>query len=151
MLDLGRTFLYVVEREPSAPAIVEGDSPLTYAGWLDRVLRVVAGLDAIGLRRGDHLVTILQNRPEAATLHWACQLAGVAVTPVNWRARPAELDYVLEDAGARAVCFEPVSAPAVADAPHARAVHALGSDQTVAVYLLQLDSSTNNTAEGTCR
>ena len=122
MLDLGRTLLYVVEREPAATAIADGDSMLAYAGWLDRVLRVVAGLDAIGLRRGDHLVTILQNRLEAATLHWACQLAGVAITPVNWRAKPAELDYVLGDAGARALCFEPVSADAAANAPHARAI-----------------------------
>ena len=122
MLDLGRTLLYVVEREPSATATADGDSSLAYADWLDRVLRAVAGLDAIGLRRGDHLVTILRNHLEAATLHWACQLAGVVITPVNWRATPAELDYVLGDAGARAVCFEPVSADAVANAPHARAI-----------------------------
>ena len=122
MLDLGRTLLYVVEREPSATAVIDGDAAFTYAGWLDRVLRAVAGLDAIGLRHGDHFVTVLRNRIEAAALHWACQLAGVVITPVNWRAKPGELDYVLGDAGARAVCFEPVSADAVANAPHARAI-----------------------------
>ena len=122
MLDLGRTLLYVAEREPCAIAIIDGDTALTYADWLDRILRTVSGLDAIGLRGGDHLVTILQNRLEAATLHWACQLAGVVITPVNWRAKHEELDYVLDDAGARAVCFEPVSADAVANAPHARAI-----------------------------
>ena len=122
MLDLGRTLLYVTEREPSAIAVIDGETTLTYGAWLDRTLRTVAGLDALGLGRGDHLVTILQNRLEAATLHWACQLAGVAITPVNWRAKPEELDYVLDDAGARAVCFEPVSADAVANASHAREI-----------------------------
>ena len=120
MLDLGRTLLYITEREPAAAAIIDGDTTLTYDEWLERTLRTVAGLDAIGLRRGEHLVTILRNRIEAATLHWACQLAGVAITPVNWRAKPEELDYVLDDARARAVCFEPVSADTVARAPHAR-------------------------------
>ncbi len=120
MLDLGRTLLYVVEREPSATAIIDGETTLTYREWLECARRAVAGLDAIGLRRGDHLVTVLQNRLEAATLHWACQLAGVVITPVNWRAKPEELDYVLDDAGALAVCFEPVSADAVANASHAR-------------------------------
>ena len=122
MLDLGRTLLYATEREPSATAIIGGKTTLTYGEWLERTLRTVAGLDAIGLRHGDHLVTILQNRLEAATLHWACQIAGVVITPVNWRAKPEELDYVLDDAGARAVCFEPVSADAVANASHARAI-----------------------------
>ena len=122
MLDLGRTLLYVTEREPSAIAVIDGETTLTYGAWLDRTLRTVAGLDALGLGRGDHLVTILQNRLEAATLHWACQLAGVAITPVNWRAKPEELDYVLDDAGARAVCFEPVSADTAANAPHARQI-----------------------------
>ena len=122
MLDLGRTLLYVVERDPSAIAVVDGDTTLTYGAWLDRTLQTVAGLDVLGVRFGDHLVTILQNRLEAATLHWACQIAGVAITPVNWRAKPEELDYVLGDAEARAVCFEPVSADAVANASQARGI-----------------------------
>ena len=122
MLDLGRTLLYVTEREPDATAVIDGDVTLTYGDWLERTLRTVAGLDAIGLRHGDHLVAILQNRLEAATLHWACQLAGVVITPVNWRAKPEELDYVLGDADARAVCFEPVAADAVASASHARGI-----------------------------
>ena len=120
MLDLGRTLLYAAERDPSATAIIDGDLTLAYGDWLERTLRAVAGLDAIGLRLGDHLVTILRNRLEAATLHWACQLAGVVITPVNWRAKPEALDYVLGDASARAVCFEPISAEAVGNAPHAR-------------------------------
>ena len=122
MLDLGRTLLYVAEREPCATAVIDGDVTLTYAAWVERTLRTVAGLDALGLGLGDHLVSILQNRLEAATLHWACQVAGVTITPVNWRAKPEELDYVLGDAGARAVCFEPVSAEAVANASHAGAI-----------------------------
>ena len=122
MLDLGRTLLHVTEREPAAIAVIDGDTALTYGDWIELTLRTVAGLDAVGLRHGDHLITILQNRIEAATLHWACQIAGVVITPVNWRAKPEELDYVLGDAGARAVCFEPVSADAVANASHARAI-----------------------------
>ena len=130
MLDLGRSLLYVVERDPRATAIIDGDTTLTYHEWLEYVLRAVAGLDTLGLERGDHLVTILQNRLEAATLHWACQLAGVVITPVNWRAKPEEVDYVLGDAGARAVCFEPVSAEAVAGAPRARAIPRIAVSST---------------------
>ena len=36
-------------------------------------------------RNGDHLLAVLQNRWEMATLHWACQFAGIVITPLNWR------------------------------------------------------------------
>ncbi|MBV8166529.1 MAG: AMP-binding protein, partial [Alphaproteobacteria bacterium] len=119
MLDLGRSLLASVERSPGALAIVDGDVRLDYAAWLGRVLRLVGALDALGLRPGDHLVTALQNRWEAASLHWACQLAGVIITPVNWRAKPDELDYCLADAEARALVFQDVSAEAVLGAAQA--------------------------------
>ena len=40
---------------------------------------------------------LLQNRWEAATLHWACQFAGIIITPLNWRAKADELDYCLDE------------------------------------------------------
>ena len=112
MSSLGRAFLAAAARDPAACAIVDGDRRLTYADWLHRIGRAVAGLDALGLRPGDHLVTVLRNRLEAATLHWACQFAGVVITPVNWRATGDELGHVLDDADARALVHEPASAGA---------------------------------------
>ncbi|MGZ5198677.1 MAG: AMP-binding protein [Telluria sp.] len=114
MLDLGRTFLQSVERSPHAPAVVDGAQRLTYAQWYERIQRVAAGLANLGLSRGDHLVVVLQNRIEMATLHWACQFLGVIVTPLNWRAKGDEVDYCVTDSQARAIVFEPVSEPAVA-------------------------------------
>ncbi|MBT6590671.1 MAG: AMP-binding protein, partial [Rhodospirillaceae bacterium] len=52
----------------------------------------------------------LQNRYEAATLHMAAQIAGLVITPLNWRASAEELDYVLNDAGAKAIVFEDATA-----------------------------------------
>src|SRR5437868_11912039 len=103
MLDLGTSFLASVARDPGALAIVDGDVRLTYAQWYARISSVVAGLDALGLKAGDHLVTVLTNRWEAATLHWACQFAGIVITPVNWRATASDLDFFCEDAEAKAL------------------------------------------------
>jgi 2-furoate---CoA ligase len=113
MLDLGSSFLASVARDPQALAIVDGDLRLTYADWYQRISALVAGFDRLGLKRGDHLVTVLQNRWEAATLHWACQFAGIIITPLNWRSTADELDFCLADADARAIAYEPVSAEAV--------------------------------------
>jgi 2-furoate---CoA ligase len=126
MFDLGTSFLASVERDPGALAVVDGDVRLTYAQWLDRIAAVADGLAALGLKHGDHLVTVLQNRWEAATLHWACQFAGIVMTPVNWRATPDELDFVLENAEARALAFEPVAQAAVAASALAQRLPRIG-------------------------
>src|SRR5262245_14862519 len=113
MLDLGTSFIASVARDPEALAVVDCDLRLTYRAWYARISALVAGFDALGLEPGDHLVTLLQNRWETATIHWACQLAGIIITPLNWRATADELDFCLEDAEAKAVVYEAVSAEAV--------------------------------------
>jgi 2-furoate---CoA ligase len=114
MLDLGASFVASVARDPHALAVVDDGVRLTYAEWYRRISSVVASFDRIGLKAGDHIVTVLQNCEAAATLHWACQLAGIVITPVNWRAKNDELDFCIENSESRAVVYQDVSAQAVA-------------------------------------
>ncbi|QEZ48898.1 AMP-binding protein [Cupriavidus oxalaticus] len=135
MLDLGRTFLQSVERSPHALAIVDGDLGLTYLQWHERILRVAAGLEAQGLRRGQRILAVLQNRWEMATLHWACQFTGVVMVPLNWRAKADEIDYCIGDAEIRALVYEPVSAEAVAASAAAQAMPRIGLDNVAGATL----------------
>jgi 2-furoate---CoA ligase len=114
MLDLGLSFLGSVARDPDALAIADGELRLTYTQWYRQISALVKGFDDLGLKAGDHLVTVLQNRIEAATLHWACQFAGIVITPVNWRSTASELDFYVDNAEAKAVVYEDASAAAVA-------------------------------------
>jgi 2-furoate---CoA ligase len=125
MLDLGTSLLASVERDPEALAIVDGATRFTYRAWYARISSLVLGLDALGLKAGDHIVTALQNRWEAATLHWACQLAGLIVTPLNWRATTEDIAYCVADSAAVALVYEAASAPAVTKLPTAEAPHRL--------------------------
>ncbi|CAN7501074.1 AMP-binding protein [Bosea sp. LjRoot9] len=113
MFDLGTSFMASVARDPDALAIVDADVRLSYAQWLARISSLVAAFDGMGLKPGEHLVTVLQNRWEAATLHWACQFAGLTIVPINWRAKADEIDFVIENCGARAIAFEAVAGPAI--------------------------------------
>jgi 2-furoate---CoA ligase len=122
MLDLGTSFVASVARDPNAPAIVDEGVRLTYAQWYARISSLVASFDRIGLKPGDHLVTVLQNCEAAATLHWACQLAGIVITPLNWRASAEELEYCIGDSEARAIVYQDVSAPAVEESKRAAAL-----------------------------
>jgi 2-furoate---CoA ligase len=120
MLDLGTSFVASVARDPDALAIVDGFERLSYRAWYRRISALVAAFDDLGLKPGDHLVTVLQNNWQAATIHWACQFAGIIVTPVNWRAKDDEIDFYLENAEARAIAYQDVSAPALAAAKRAK-------------------------------
>ena len=119
MLDLGTSFVASVARDPDALAIVDGPLRQSYREWYGKISSLVAAFDNIGLKPGDHLVTVLQNNWQAATIHWACQFAGIIVTPVNWRAKGDEIDFYIENAEARAVAYQDVSAAAVARAKRA--------------------------------
>jgi 2-furoate---CoA ligase len=122
MLDLGTSFVASVARDPHALAIVDGDIRLTYRDWYARISSFVAALDELGLQPGDRIVTLLQNRWEAATVHWACQFAGVVITPLNWRSVADEIDYCVENAEAKALVYEGVAHDAVHASKGAQAI-----------------------------
>lgn len=122
MFDLGRSFLAAVERRPQAIAISDGKLKKTYETWFDDIQRASHGLEQLGLTKGDHLVTVMQNRWEMATLHWACQFSGIIMTPLNWRCTAEDLSWCLGDAEARALVHDDsagaaVNACAIADLP----------------------------------
>jgi 2-furoate---CoA ligase len=122
-MDLGTALAVSVLRQPHAEAIVDGDRRSTYAQWYGEIRAVAGGLRAMGLAPGDHLVVVMRNRHEMATLYWACQLLGVIFTPVSWRAAPEEIRDCLEDAEAAAHAFDGAAGDA---APQAAAT--LGLD-----------------------
>ncbi|NRB56229.1 4-chlorobenzoate--CoA ligase [Salinicola sp. MH3R3-1] len=137
MFDLGRSFLATVERRPRSIAITDGEFRRSYAEWLEDIQSVARGLEALGLGRGDHLIVVMQNRWQMATLHWACQFAGIIVTPINWRSTDRDVRYCLEDAEARGVAFDAAGAEAVLACEEAYAISRIavggcGDDAAVA-------------------
>jgi long-chain acyl-CoA synthetase len=87
---------------PDKPAVVMAGSgeTLTYAQLEDRSTRLAAHLRGLGLRRGDVVALLTDNRPQASEVYWACQRAGLYVTAVNWHLTPAEATYIVDDCGA---------------------------------------------------
>ncbi len=112
-MTLARMMRASVARDPGAIAIVEGDRRISYSDWQDEIERVAGGLSNLGLQESDHLVAVLSNRLETATLFWACQMIGAVFTPFNWRATAADIAFVLEDAEAKLVVYEDRSANAL--------------------------------------
>ena len=73
----------------------------TWAQAWDDVRRFAGALQAEGVTRGDRIAFLDKNNPAILTATQACCLLGSANAIVNWRLAGDELDYVINDAGAR--------------------------------------------------
>jgi 2-furoate---CoA ligase len=147
MLDLGTGFLASATRDPDALALVDGEVRLRYGEWLSKTSSLVAAFDRIGLRAGDHLLTALQNTWQAATVHWACQLAGLIITPVNWRVTADELDFCIENSESRALIYQDVSESAVAASKRASSLIVMRAGCKPADGELSLDAFCDEPAD----
>lgn len=68
-----------------------------------RGARLAGGLAALGLREGDVVAVLLRNDPTYADIIQACRIGGFVYCPVNWHFASAEIGFLLQDSGARAL------------------------------------------------
>jgi acyl-CoA synthetase (AMP-forming)/AMP-acid ligase II len=73
-------------KEPERPAVIMGaaGTVLTYAELEARSNQVAWLARCYGLRPGDGLAVIMENRPEMFDLAWGAQRSGLQFTAVNW-------------------------------------------------------------------
>jgi long-chain acyl-CoA synthetase len=91
-----------VDRVPAAEAVVElGGERVTYRDLWDRAARVAGGLKASGIERGDRVAIQFGNGLDWVLAFFGAQMRGAIVVPVNTRFAAPEIDYVLQDSGAR--------------------------------------------------
>jgi acyl-CoA synthetase (AMP-forming)/AMP-acid ligase II len=88
--------------QPDKPALVCGDTALTYAQFVAQVERVAQAWLRQGLQPGDRIALHMRNSIELAACYYACFAAGFVAVPVNTRLTPEEIAYVLEHSGAKA-------------------------------------------------
>jgi acyl-CoA synthetase (AMP-forming)/AMP-acid ligase II len=90
------------ERTPDKPAIVMADGrSLSYLELEQESNRLAHLFRASGLRRGDHIAIVMENRPELLVALWAAQRSGLYYTPCSTRLNAEELRYIVDDCGAR--------------------------------------------------
>ena len=77
--------------------------PVTYAQLATRIRHVACGLMAAGIKPGDRIGILMENRPEWAVADYAILSVGAVTVPLYCSYRPQDMAYVLEDSGAKAV------------------------------------------------
>ncbi len=88
---------------PQRIAIVCGGERLSYADLEALANQMAAALRGLGLTRGDHVASLVGNRPEAVAMGWAAWRAGLYLTPMATGLTAGELRYLVEDCDAKAV------------------------------------------------
>ncbi|CAN5254412.1 long-chain fatty acid--CoA ligase [soil metagenome] len=92
-----------VALRPKSEAIVDGDIRLTYAQWGRRVRGLTGGLRSLGLRTGDVIALIGQNTFRHLECWVGIPAAGMVLNDINYRLAMPELEFIINDCGARAL------------------------------------------------
>jgi long-chain acyl-CoA synthetase len=103
MTDLAQNLLRSAARGENRPALRMDDAVLTYGQFRDAALRVAASLRSRGVQPGDRVGLVLPNVPAFPVAFYGALLAGAAVVPMNPLLKAREVQYYLEDSGARVV------------------------------------------------
>lgn len=103
----------------NATALVCGEQKLSYLEMANRADHLANALKDRGVAKGDRVAYLGENHPSFVETFFACGLVGAIFVPLNTRLAAPELQFQLQDSGARilinAAALEPVATAAVAD------------------------------------
>jgi acyl-CoA synthetase (AMP-forming)/AMP-acid ligase II len=104
--------------EPDQPAAPVPTT--TYRELARRVRAWQAGLDALGVRRGERVAVVSQNSARLLELLYAVPASGRVAVPINFRLRADEVRYIVEHSGASVLLVDPELDETLRDvrAPH---------------------------------
>jgi long-chain acyl-CoA synthetase len=109
---LNQLFLAAIEkyRRPDALQVKRDGRyyPISHDTLLERVRRVAFGLDELGVRSGDRVAILSENRPEWAIVDYATLALGAVDVPIYPNLPADQVGYILRDSGA---CVAFVSNP----------------------------------------
>ncbi len=80
-------------------AVIDRGREYSYAQLDARANCLASGLRANGVKRGDRIGLLLTNRIEWLEIFFGATLAGAVVVPISTWSKPAELEFILNDAG----------------------------------------------------
>ena len=115
-MELTQPLHKALQEKPQATALVCGARRSTFTGFVDRVARLAAVLQAQGVQPGDRVGMLALNSDRYVEFLYAAWWAGAVVNPVNIRWSAREVAYSLDDCDTRLL---------LVDARHA----ALGAQQ----------------------
>ena len=90
-----------VQRHPEKLATIFGERQHSYGRYAERVARLGAALQELGMARGDRVGMLALNSDRYLEFYYGTWWGGGAVNPVNIRWSAAEITYSLDDCDTR--------------------------------------------------
>lgn len=104
-MNIGQFFAHAAGRHPDRPAFLWNDQMVSYSQASARINALAAGLQSLGLVRGDRIGVLMWNCPQLIESFFAIWKAGCCAVPLNARFLVDEVHYHLSDPQAAAVIF----------------------------------------------
>ena len=96
--------LHAAATADKAAVIMAGSGEtVTYRQLDERSNQCAHLFRSLGLQHGDTVAFCLENRAEFFDLVWGAQRAGLIYVAISCRLTPSEMDYILNDSGAKAL------------------------------------------------
>jgi len=93
-MNLGRLLSHTASLYPDHPALIEGEIIWTWRQINARVNAMVAGLRALGVKKGDRVLLQSRNNLQTFENSWAIFKLGGVWVPTNFRLTPPEVAYL---------------------------------------------------------
>jgi long-chain acyl-CoA synthetase len=104
---LNQLFFNAVQRYDKADALqvkVNGAyQPISHRTLAERVRRTALGLQALGMKEGDRVAILSENRPEWAIADYGCLTSALTDVAIYPNLPPDQIAYILRDSGSTAI------------------------------------------------
>src|ERR1700726_4106245 len=95
---------YAAQTPDRIAAVMAGTGDRVSYGELERrSVQLARVLHRAGLRPGDVVALLTENSLRALEVYWAALRSGLYITAVNYRLKPDEVAYIVNDSGATAL------------------------------------------------
>ena len=94
------------EKYPNNTALIYFGNRITYAQLLDHVNRLAAGLQALGVQKGDRVALMMPNCPQFVISYFGAMQAGGVVVATSPMYTPREAEHQWRDSGAETIIVD---------------------------------------------
>lgn len=105
-LHIGEIIRTNAKKYPEKLAVKDSNRSLTFKVYEERTNRLANGLLERGLRKGDKIAVLMNNRTEFMELYAAAAKVGLIIVPLNFRLLPEDLYWIVNNAECKMVIVE---------------------------------------------